>query len=67
MISKLKRGDEVRVKQTVSIIQKHPVEGIVTFDSWEDNERLYVTLPTEPIGKRFMIYLNDIEDESKTG
>jgi hypothetical protein len=66
MEKKLKRGDEIKVKATISILQKHPIEGMVTFDSWEDDERIYVTIPNEPIGKRFMIYLKDVVTENVT-
>jgi hypothetical protein len=60
---KLKKGDTIKVRQTESILQKHQIEGNVVFDSWEDEEKLYVMLPNEPAGKRFMIHLKDIDDE----
>jgi hypothetical protein len=57
---------EIMVTGTVSTLQKYPIKGNVTFDSWDVKyETLYVSVPNEPTGKRFHIEANHIVIEKK--
>lgn len=67
-LNKLKRGNEINVFSTKSLIFGHDVYGKYLFDSWNDNkETAFIQPLNEPTGKRFLIKTEfiEIQDENQ--
>lgn len=66
-LNKLKRGNEINVFSTKSLIFGYDVKGKYLFDSWnDDKETVFIQPLNEPTGKRFMIetiFIEILEDE----
>ena len=55
-LKSLKNGQAISIAKTKSKIQAISIEGTVYFDSWDEKfSTLYVSLPNESKGKRFLI------------
>lgn len=51
----IKRGSEIKCLPCLSLIQGYKIEGTVLFDSFEGDDKCFVSVPNEPVGKRFLI------------
>lgn len=51
----IKKGSELNCLSCISTYNKTVIEGKVMFDSWEGDKMCFVSLPSEPSGKRFLI------------
>ena len=51
----IKKGSIIKCIPCKSLIQGYKIEGVVYFDSWEGEDKCFVSVPNEPIGKRFLI------------
>lgn len=51
----IKRGTELQCTPCKSLILKNDVSGKVIFDSWEGEDKCFVSIPKQPSSVRYLV------------